>query len=60
MKFICPRCKKVFTRDMRLSSNKNNLTKRGYKSCCLDIYDTTEEQDEEEMYFDFFHGFTSH
>lgn len=34
MKFICPACKKVFKRDMRLKINKLMLTKRGYKSSC--------------------------
>lgn len=37
MKFICPRCKKVFTRDMRLIATKTLINKKGYyKSWCND------------------------
>lgn len=34
MKFYCPKCKKTFTRDMRLQMNKIFMTKRGYKTHC--------------------------
>ena len=37
MKFQCPKCKNVFSRDMRLTSNKKLLNKKGkYKSSCGD------------------------
>jgi hypothetical protein len=34
--FKCPACKKIFKRDMRLKGNKSMLTKRGYKSFCIE------------------------
>lgn len=37
MKFICPKCKKIVTRDMRLKETKTFITKKGYyKSWCKD------------------------
>ena len=34
MKFKCPACKKIFTRDMRKTAEKSFMTKRGYYSGC--------------------------
>ena len=36
MKFKCPKCKSIIFRDMRKTAEKNRLTKRGYKSYCID------------------------
>lgn len=37
MKFICPKCKGIITRDMRLNATKALINKKGYyKSWCGD------------------------
>lgn len=34
MKFICPHCKEIVERDMRLKVSRMFMTKRGYRSYC--------------------------
>jgi len=37
MKLKCPKCKKVFERDMRNKYSRSHMTKDGYKSYCEKI-----------------------
>lgn len=36
-KFKCPKCGKIFKRDMRMKLNKSLLFKRGLRSYCTEV-----------------------
>jgi len=38
MKFQCPKCKKIFNRDMRLEINKDGFNGKYYKSYCEESF----------------------